>query len=100
MTVTRVPITSELDIALEQLLRGREHVASWLASDFRDAEVARSYELEARLWSVLFEQAEYRLIWRAALAAEAHARFWAEYWRDRAADWSLVDATAELGGAA
>jgi len=100
MTAARVLITTELDVALEQLLRGREYVVSWPASEYRDAEVARSYELEARLWSVLFERSENRLIWRAALAAEAHARSWAGYWRDRAADRSLVNATAELGGAA
>jgi len=83
-----------LDVALEQLLRGREHVASWPASGFRDGEVARSFELEAQLWSVLFETADDRLLWRAALAAEAHARTWAAQYR------SLLGAAAELGGAA
>lgn len=100
MTATRTPIAAELDLALEQLRRAREHVATWPPSWHRDDEVAHSYELEARLWSVLFEQTENRLVWRAALAAEAHARFCAGYWRERAADRLPVDATGPLGGVA
>ncbi|WP_300007464.1 hypothetical protein [Pseudonocardia sp.] len=100
MTATRLPITVQLDVALAKLLQTRERLVAGPAFLGRDAEVARAYELEAQLWSVLFERAHDRLIWRAALAAEAHARCWAAYWRNRAAHSDLNDSTARLGGVA
>ncbi len=76
--------TVQLDAALEQLLRQREQAERAPAGRARSLRIARLYDIEARLWSVLFENAAVRLYWRAALIAEAHARGRAEHWRRRA----------------
>lgn len=77
--------TVQLDAALEQLIRQREQAERAAPGRARSLRIARLYDLEARLWSVLFENTGVRLYWRAALAAEAHARGRADHWRHRAA---------------
>jgi len=84
MSTVCPPITTQLDAALDRLHRQRERLTHEPATVERSLRLARLYQLEARLWSVLFERARVRLYWRAALAAEAHARDCARYWRIRA----------------
>ncbi len=84
MSTVSLPATKHLDAALDEIERRRELVTRNPVGAEPAFEVARLYELEARLWSVLFERARARLYWRAALAAEAHARLQAQQWRHRA----------------
>lgn len=88
MTITDVTvqpaITTDVDAALDEVLRRRERLWREPASMGRSARLAETYECEARLWSALFARARARVHWRAALAAEISARQWARYWRGRA----------------
>lgn len=77
--------TVELDVALERILREREAVQRGATGHVRSLRMAHLFDIEARLWSVLFESTGIRLYWRAALAAEASARGSAQQWRRRAA---------------
>jgi len=61
-----------------------ELLADELAPD-RAAHLAVVFESEARAWSQVFEMSRRRLVWRAALAAEAGARANAALWARRAA---------------
>ncbi len=83
--ITERPITAQLDGALDVLMGERERLMTEHPSATRAAKLARLYELEARLWTTLFERTRTRLQWRAALAAEAYARQHARQWRVRAA---------------
>lgn len=94
---TGLPLTVQLDVALDHLQRRRDAVLTDVGDPDRALRVAELYEVEARLWSTLFEHAEVRLIWRAALAAESHARLWARQWRRRAAAQCEL-AAASLAG--
>jgi hypothetical protein len=78
-------IHEQLDVALEELLHRRERIAREAPGVVRSLRLAESYKTEARLWSVHFERVRHRLSWRAALAAEAHARSWARHWLREAA---------------
>ena len=51
----------------------------------RAARLAAVFESEARAWSQVYELSSLRLVWRAALAAEAGARANAALWARRAA---------------
>ncbi|MGH3804420.1 MAG: hypothetical protein ACRDTD_30635 [Pseudonocardiaceae bacterium] len=84
MSAVCPPLTVQLDAALDRLHRKRERLSREPGTVEVSLRLARLYQLEARLWSVLFERARVRLYWRAALAAEAHARDCARYWRDHA----------------
>jgi hypothetical protein len=58
-----------------------------LADEFtadRAARLAAVFESEARAWSQLYELSSLRLVWRAALAAEAGARANSALWAQRA----------------
>jgi hypothetical protein len=73
-----------LDEAVERLGRLRDEL---LADEFapdRSARLAVVFESEARAWSQVFEMSRRRLVWRAALAAEAGARANAALWARRA----------------
>lgn len=83
---TQRPITAQLDAALDVLVVQREQLMAQRPSVDRAVGLARVFELEARLWSTLFEQSRSRVQWRAALAAEAYARLCARHWRRRAED--------------
>lgn len=85
MSATCPPVTVQLDVALDRLRCQLEQLTREPASAARSLKIARLYQLEARLWSVLFERARHRLYWRAALAAEARARECARYWSARSA---------------
>lgn len=85
-TTNELPLTAQLDGALDVLVRQREQLMAQRPSVERAVGLARLYELEARLWSTLFEHSRSRVQWRAALAAEAYARSCARHWRRRAED--------------
>ncbi|MQA13469.1 MAG: hypothetical protein GEV09_04635 [Pseudonocardiaceae bacterium] len=77
-------MTAQLDGALDVLASQREQLMAEDPSVARASQLARVYELEARLRQTLFEHARTRVQWRAALAAEAYARLCARHWRRRA----------------
>lgn len=93
MTTVEAMSVAQLDAALDTIVREREWTLARATGLDRAVRLAELYQLEARLWSTLFEQVRTRLYWRAALGAEAHARRCAEYWRSIAAQHS-VDVTA------
>ncbi|MGI8797833.1 MAG: hypothetical protein ACR2GE_00825 [Pseudonocardia sp.] len=74
-------IFDQIDTALEQVQRAREQLITDVSAAHRESRVARLYEIEAGIWSRLFELSRCRLHWRAALAAEALARQHAQRWR-------------------
>ena len=78
-------VFEHLDGVVERLAGLRDELlADELALD-RAARLAAVFAAEARAWSQLFELAHLRLVWRAALAAEAGARANAAVWARRAA---------------
>jgi hypothetical protein len=56
--------------------------------------LAMVFESEARAWSQLYELSSVRLVWRAALGAEAGARANAALWAQRAATVAAAPATS------
>lgn len=86
MTAVEVPLRMRLDVALDELVREREWTLACGEGFEQAVRLAELYQLEARLWSSLFEHVRIRIYWRAALAAEAHARQCAAYWQAVAAD--------------
>ncbi len=99
MTATAAPITVHIDVALDQLLRKRERLLAAAPCPERSIKIAALYRQEASLWSALFEHARLRVHWRAALAAEAHARQLARGWRRRAiAEARGIPAPQGVGG--
>ena len=82
---TRLPVTGQVDAALDQVQKDRERVLAAAPGSERSTRIAELYEIEARCWSVLFEHSRTRVYWRAALSAHEHARQSARSWRRRAA---------------
>jgi len=78
-------IPDVLDALLDHLQRRREHMLAAAPCAHRAIALAELYEREARVWSLLFERSRSRIQWRAALAAEAHARACARAWHAEAA---------------
>jgi hypothetical protein len=79
-------VFDHLDEAVDRLAVLRDELlADEFASD-RAARLAAVFASEARAWSQLFELSSLRLVWRAALAAEAGARANAVLWAARAAE--------------
>jgi hypothetical protein len=71
-----------IDDALDRVARLRERLLADPATVRRAERLALLSESEARAWSQLYELAEERIVWRAALAAELAARRQAAlYWR-------------------
>jgi hypothetical protein len=79
-------VIAQLDEVLERQCRLREELLVHNGAAFRAERLAALYESEARVWSQVFELATQRLVWRAALAAEARARIEARRWWTRAVD--------------
>jgi hypothetical protein len=73
-----------LDAALGQLAKLRDQLLANPDAPRRAERLAELFTLEARAWSELFEVTSSRLLWRAALAAEAGARQRAALWHGRA----------------
>ena len=85
-------VFEHLDEVVSRLASVRDEL---LADEFapdRSARLAAVFEAEARAWSQLFELSSLRLVWRAALAAEAGARV-------NAARWAAWAAQEQAGGA-
>jgi hypothetical protein len=77
-------VSEHLDQVVERLAGLRDQLlADELAPD-RAARLAVVFESEARAWSQVYELSSLRLVWRAALAAEAGARANAGSWARRA----------------
>jgi hypothetical protein len=78
-------VFEHLDQVVDRLVSLRDGL---LADEFavnRSARLAAVFETEAEAWSQLYELSSLRLVWRAALAAEAGARANAALWTRRAA---------------
>ena len=78
-------VFEHLDQAVDRLATLRDQLLADECAPDRAARLAAVFESEARAWSQVFELAHLRLIWRAALAAEAGARANAAQWARRAA---------------
>jgi hypothetical protein len=98
MTTIHPPRTGAIEAELDQLYRDREHLLRATPSPARSHLIADMFDQEAWLWSTLFETTRSRLMWRAALVAQAHARASARSWRRHAATQPVV--TAHQVGAA
>ena len=95
-TTTEPRAAAQLNDTLDALTRGREGLLRQAPGVERAANMAELYRIEAALWASLHESATDRLLWRAALAAEAHARQCAATWWRRA----IAEATPAIPGGA
>jgi hypothetical protein len=73
-------VFEHLDEVVERLVGMRDELLADELPRDRAARLAEVFELEALAWSQLYELATLRLVWRAALAAEAGARANAARW--------------------
>lgn len=96
MTAVEATTANDLDAALDAIVREREWTLACTKGLDQAVRLAELYLVEARLWSTVFERVRIRLYWRAALAAEGHARIHARHWRNVAAERG-VDASAWPG---
>ncbi len=78
-------VFEHLDEAVGRLAGVRDELLSDEFALDRAGRLAEVFAAEAEAWSQLFELSTLRLIWRAALAAEAGARANAALWAARAA---------------
>jgi hypothetical protein len=83
-----------LDEVVDRILRLREELLREADTPSRADRLASVFESEARAWSQLYELSSARLVWRAALAAEAMARANAAWWEARAAEERAGSAAA------
>lgn len=77
-------VFEHLDQAVNRLAGLRDELLADVGAPDRAARLAAVFESEARAWSQVYEITHLRLIWRAALAAEAGARANAAVWARRA----------------
>jgi hypothetical protein len=88
-------VFEHLDEVVSRLAVMRDEL---LADEFapdRAARLAAVFDAEARAWSQLFELSSLRLVWRAALAAEAGARINSAMWARRAVGERTGEAPVE-----
>ena len=78
-------VFNRLDEVIQRLARIRDGLLGDGTASDRAARLASMFAAEAEAWSQVYELAHLRLIWRAALAAEARARANAALWASRAA---------------
>jgi hypothetical protein len=78
-TVIGIP-AGGIDEVVDRVGRLRERLLADRATVGRAERLALLFESEARAWSQLYELAEERIVWRAALAAELAARRQAVLW--------------------
>lgn len=81
--MNRRPI-EQLDEAIERVAGLRDVLLRDRSATNRADRLALLFASEARLWSQLHDATSLRLVWRAALAAEAGARVRAAMWRRQA----------------
>jgi hypothetical protein len=77
-------VFKHLDQAVQRLALLRDELLADKSAPDRAARLAAVFESEACAWSQVYELAHLRLVWRAALAAEAGARANATIWARRA----------------
>lgn len=77
-------VFEHLDEVVGRLTGERDELLADSDMPDRAARLGAVFEAEARAWSQVYELAHLRLIWRAALAAEAGARANAALWARRA----------------
>jgi hypothetical protein len=77
-------VFEHLDEVLQRLTQLRDELLANPIAPNRPARLAAVFEFEAQLWSQFYELSSLRLVWRAALAAEAGARANAALWARRA----------------
>lgn len=99
MTAVEATAITELNVALDAIVREREWTLGCAKGLDQAVRLAELYQVEARLWSTVVERVRVRLYWRAALGAEAHARIHARYWRNVAVERG-VDGAAWPGPSA
>ena len=78
-------VFEHLDQAVQRLAVLRDELLADESAPNRAARLAVMFASEAEAWSQVYELAHLRLVWRAALAAEAGARANAVLWARRAA---------------
>jgi hypothetical protein len=78
-------VFEHLDQAVQRLACLRDELLADEDAPDRAARLVAVFASEAQAWSQVYELAHLRLIWRAALAAEAGARANAALWARRAA---------------
>lgn len=78
-------VFAHLDEVVQRLTGLRDELLADDHAPDRAARLAAVFDAEAEAWSQLFELASLRLMWRAALAAEAGARANAARWSAEAA---------------
>jgi hypothetical protein len=78
-------VFEHLDEVLMRLTQQRDALLAAPGAADRSSRLAELFEIEAQMWSQLYELSTLRLVWRAALAAEAGARANAALWAARAA---------------
>jgi len=76
-------VFNRLDEVIQRLARIRDGLLGDGTASDRAARLASMFAAEAEAWSQVYELAHLRLIWRAALAAEAGARANAALWARR-----------------
>lgn len=81
-------VFAHLDEVVQRLAVVRDELLADEYAPDRAARLVAVFDAEAEAWSQLFELASLRLVWRAALAAEAGARANAACWETRAAQES------------
>jgi hypothetical protein len=100
MNTTEMTASAQLDSALDVLMRRREVLLRQMPSLGRAVGMADLYRLEAQVWASVYEHASDRLSWRAALAAEIHARECSSLWWRRAIGQRTCGFSDRPGGAA
>lgn len=90
-------VFEHLDEAVQRLHGLRDELLADERAPGRSARLAAVFATEAEAWSQLYELSTLRLVWRAALGAEAGARLNAALWAHRAA---AEDAQRERAGIA
>jgi hypothetical protein len=77
-------VFEHLDEVVQRLAMLRDGLLADRCAPDRAGRLAVVFEAEARAWSQVYELSSLRLVWRAALAAEAGARANAAVWAARA----------------
>ena len=77
-------VFEHLDEVLARVMRERDQLLRGEFAADRAARLALVFAAEAEVWSQFYELSSLRMVWRAALAAEAGARANAAVWARRA----------------